>query len=121
MSKKKDHWENIYKTRDHKQVGWYQASPAISLALLSKINALPTQSIIDVGCGASTLVDNLILQGFSKITLLDLSEEALSSIKSRLGDKGNMPYYFVKDITKEIKFTNKFNIWHDRAVFHFFS
>lgn len=51
MSKTKEHWENIYKTKDHKQVGWYQESPTISLELLSKIGAEPTQSIIDVGCG----------------------------------------------------------------------
>ena len=119
MSNQKEHWENIYKTKDHKKVGWYQESPAISLKLLSKINATPEQSIIDVGCGASLLVDNLISQGYSNITLLDLSEAALVSIKSRLGEKGNTPQYFSKDITSETKFNNQFDIWHDRAVFHF--
>ena len=119
MSKNKKHWENIYKTKDHKKVGWYQESPAISLELLNKIKAERTQSIIDVGCGASVLVDNLISKGFTDVTLVDLSEEALASIKSRLGDKGNIPQYFSIDITKEIKFPTKFDIWHDRAVFHF--
>ena len=119
MSEPKEHWENIYKTKNHKQVGWYQESPDISLELLSKINSQPTQSIIDVGCGASVLVDKLIQQGYKNVTLLDLSEEALSSIKTRLADKGDIPHYLSKDITKNIEFNNSFDIWHDRAVFHF--
>ena len=104
MSQPKEHWEHIYKTKDHKQVGWYQESPMISIELLSKINASPTQSIIDVGCGASVLADTLIQQGYKNITLLDLSEKALSSIKSRLAEHGNIPQYLSKDITKNIDF-----------------
>jgi arsenite methyltransferase len=118
MSSQKDHWEDIYKTRDHKQVGWYQESPKISLELFSKINAEPSQSVIDVGCGASVLVDNLINQGYRDITLLDLSEEALSAIKRRLGDNAGIPEYLCQDITKT-KFNKSFDVWHDRAVFHF--
>lgn len=93
MSEPKEHWEYIYKTKNHKQVGWYQESPDMSIELLTKIHAQPTQSIIDVGCGASVLVDKLIQQGYKYITLLDLSEKALSSIKSRLKDKGDIPHY----------------------------
>jgi len=114
----KDHWENIYKTKDHTKAGWYQACPDISLKLLSKIDAQPAQSIIDVGCGASLLADHLIGQGFRDITLNDLSEEALSSIRIRLGEKGGVPKYLSGDITKAA-FTQPFDIWHDRAVFHF--
>jgi len=113
MSSRKDHWENIYKTRDHKQVGWYQESPKISLELFSKVNAKPSQSIIDVGCGASVLVDK-----YKDITLIDLSEEALSAIKFRLGANADIPEYLCLDITKT-KFNRPFDIWHDRAVFHF--
>ena len=119
MRAPKEHWEHIYKTKNHKQVGWYQESPDISIELLSKINAQPTQSIIDVGCGASVLVDKLLEQGYKNITLLDLSEKALSSIKSRLAEKGDIPHYLSKDITNNIEFNNSFDIWHDRAVFHF--
>lgn len=119
MRNKKDHWENIYTTKDYKQVGWYQETPAISLEILSKINARASQSVIDVGCGASVLVDQLILKGFRDITLLDLSEEALSSIRGRLGDKADIPRYLVADITKKLELSNKADIWHDRAVFHF--
>ena len=118
MSIRKDHWETIYKTKDHKKVGWYQESPDTSLNLLSKIHYQPEQSIIDVGCGSSLLVDNLVNQGFKDITLVDLSSEALSSIKNRLGDKSEIPLYLCQDITKT-SFTKTFDIWHDRAVFHF--
>ncbi|MCW9031147.1 MAG: class I SAM-dependent methyltransferase [Gammaproteobacteria bacterium] len=118
MSSRKDHWENIYRTKDHTEVSWYQESPQISLELFSKINALPSQSVIDVGCGASLLVDNLITHGYRDITLIDLSDKALSLIKSRLGDNADIPDYLSEDITS-IKFNQSFDIWHDRAVFHF--
>ena len=64
-------------------------------------------------------MDRLVQQGYKNITLLDLSEKALSSIKTRLADKGNIPHYLSKDITNNIEFNNSFDIWHDRAVFHF--
>ena len=118
MISRKEHWENVYQTKDHKKVGWYQESPDVSIELLSKIHAQSSQSIIDVGCGASVLADKLIEQGYKDITLVDLSEDALSIIKDRLGDKGNMPNYFSQDITKST-FIDTFEIWHDRAVFHF--
>ena len=118
MISQKEHWENVYQSRDHKKLGWYQESPDISLELLLKIHADSSRSIIDVGCGASVLVDRLIEQGYKDITLVDLSEKALSIIRDRLGDKSNMPNYFSQDITKAT-FTDTFEIWHDRAVFHF--
>jgi len=118
MISRKEHWEKVYKTKDHKKVSWYQESPEISLELLSKIHADSSQSIIDVGCGASVLTDKLIEQGYRDITLVDLSEEALSTIKDRLGNEGNIPSYLSQDITK-VTFIDTFDIWHDRAVFHF--
>lgn len=118
MNSKQDHWENIYKTRDHKQLGWYQNVPQISLTLLSQIKAKPSQSIIDVGCGASTLVDHLIELDYRDIVLVDLSNETLLAIKNRLGEHGDIPTYLCEDIT-QASFTKAFDIWHDRAVFHF--
>ncbi len=118
MNFRKDHWQKIYQTRDHNKVGWYQETPQISLQLLTEINARPSESIIDVGCGASALVDHLIDQGYTDITLLDLSDEALSATKLRLGKKGHLPEFICGDITK-ITFKHTFDIWHDRAVFHF--
>jgi len=117
-SGKKDHWEDIYRTRDHKQVGWYQALPEISLQLLEKIHARPEQSLIDVGCGVSTLVDHLIAKGFKKITLLDLSEQALATIKDRLADRADIPVYLSLDVGRD-ELGGQYDIWHDRAVFHF--
>ncbi len=119
MNEQKEHWENIYKVKDHKNVGWYQEYPAISLELLLKIHATPEHSVIDIGCGASLLVDNLVSQDYTNITLLDLSEAALSSIKSRLDENGNIPQYLIKDIASEVNLPKQFDIWHDRAVFHF--
>jgi 2-polyprenyl-3-methyl-5-hydroxy-6-metoxy-1,4-benzoquinol methylase len=118
MSSRKDHWENIYKTRDHTEVSWYQASPDISLELLKEIHAKPEHAVIDVGCGASLLVDNLLALDYKNITLIDLSESALALIKSRLADQADIPVYISEDITT-IEFNHPFDIWHDRAVFHF--
>ena len=118
MSIRKDHWENIYKTKDHKKVGWYQESPDTSLKLLAKIKYKLEQSIIDVGCGSSLLVDSLLKQRAKDITLVDISSEALSSIKNRLGDKADIPTYLCQDISKT-SFRKSYDIWHDRAVFHF--
>lgn len=121
MSAKREHWESTYQTKDYKKVGWYEELPRTSLELLSKVNANPSQTVIDVGSGTSVLVDHLILLGFSDITLLDLSQTALSCIEARLGDKGNIPKYLIADITKAIELPNEIDIWHDRAAFHFFT
>ena len=118
MTTQKDHWEGIYQTNDHKKVGWYQESPDISLTLLAKIYSNTEQSIIDVGCGSSLLADNLIKQGFKNITLVDISSTAISSIKKRLANDADIPVYLCQDISKTT-FNNSYDIWHDRAVFHF--
>ena len=118
MSKLKQHWENIYKEKGHQQVSWYQDSADTSLCLLDKIKAKPTNYVVDVGSGASVFVDALIEQGFNKITLVDLSREALDITKARLGDKAAIPEYRVEDVT-QLTFNEPFDIWHDRAVFHF--
>lgn len=118
MSSQKEHWEKIYKSKDHTEVSWYQESPRISLELLKEIHAKPSQSVIDVGCGASLLVDNLLTLGYKDITLIDLSDSALSLIKTRLSGNSGIPIYLSGDITK-IQFNKAFDIWHDRAVFHF--
>jgi len=118
MTSKQAHWQSIYNTKDHQKVGWYQEVPKISLDLLNKIKADPTQSIIDVGCGASFLVDYLIKANFTKITLVDLSITALETIKKRLTIKGNIPIYLSADIT-QVVLEQSYDIWHDRAVFHF--
>ncbi|MCV6638612.1 class I SAM-dependent methyltransferase [Candidatus Albibeggiatoa sp. nov. NOAA] len=112
------HWENIYQTKDHKSVSWYQEVPSISLELLDKVEASPEQSFIDIGCGASVLVDHLLERGFDNVTLIDLSSAALDIVKQRLGDKSQIPTYISQDITDD-SWVQSYDIWHDRAVFHF--
>ncbi len=118
MTQREQHWENIYQSRDHREVGWYQVSPEISLRLLDQVGISPEQSVIEIGCGASGLVDRLIERGFRKITLVDLSQKALSIVRDRLGAHGDIPDYRADDVTRLV-LGQSFDIWHDRAVFHF--
>jgi len=115
---KKDHWERVYKDKSHLEVSWHQKKPTISLALIKKIAQNNTDCIIDVGGGASTLSDFLLEEGFNNITVLDLSSNALAHAKQRLGDKSTFIEWKVEDVTNFVS-TNKYDIWHDRAVFHF--
>ena len=112
------HWENVYTTKDMSKVGWYQKEPSISLSLLQKIGSTPNDAFIDVGCGASVLADVLIDSGYRDITLLDLSSSALEIVKKRLGTMADLPLYCVGDICS-FSSTKHFDVWHDRAVFHF--
>lgn len=111
------HWDTIFKTKDYTKVFWHQSSPEVSLRL---INAYATKedAIIDIGCGASLLVDKLIETGYTNITLLDTSKTSLDIIKKRLEGKAELPKYICTDIMNFIP-TENFDIWHDRAVFHF--
>lgn len=116
---KQRHWENVYATKDVSKVGWYQETPSMTLALLKKIGSTPKDRIIDVGCGASNLADVLIDLGYCDITLLDLSASALKIIKKRLGVNAELPVYCVGDVCT-FSTGKLFDVWHDRAVFHFF-
>ncbi|MBC8209653.1 MAG: class I SAM-dependent methyltransferase [Gammaproteobacteria bacterium] len=118
MSSTQQHWQQLYDSRRPEQLGWYQQSPDFSLSLFDEIGADPSLAVIDAGCGASMLVDSLIQQGYRNITLLDLSAAALETVKTRLGKNGNIPNYRTQDITLA-SFPARFDIWHDRAVFHF--
>lgn len=115
---KQRHWENVYTTKDMSKVGWCQQEPSLSLALLQKIDSTPKDVFIDVGCGVSTLSDRLIDLGYRDITLLDISSSALEIVKQRLGASADIPHYRVGDVCT---FTSekRFDVWHDRAVFHF--
>ncbi len=115
---KQRHWENVYTTKDVSKVGWYQEMPSISLSLLGKIGSTSKDSIIDVGCGASILADTLIHSGYHDMTLLDISSSALEIIKKRLGATADLPVYCVGDVCT-FSSDKIFDVWHDRAVFHF--
>jgi len=112
------HWENVYSSKGENEVSWFQESPAPSLALIAEIDAAPSSGIIDVGGGASRLVDQLIDRGFLDITVLDLSSAALEAAKSRLGERAGRAQWLVADATTWQP-ARSYDIWHDRAAFHF--
>lgn len=112
------HWENLYATRGETEVSWFEETPAQSIQLLELVGAQPASAIIDVGGGASRLVDNLLAKGFQNITVLDLSAAALNAARARLGDKADAVKWIVADAT-EWRPTETYDVWHDRAAFHF--
>ena len=115
---RKNHWETVYQTKSPEQVSWTQEVPQTSLAFISSFGVAKTARIIDIGGGDSKLVDHLLEQGFENISVLDISEKALEKAKSRLGDKAKKVDWIVSDITEFVPNTT-FDIWHDRATFHF--
>lgn len=114
----KDHWEGVYKQRNTTDISWYQSHPEYSLALIETAGRGHTASIIDVGGGASTLVDNLISTGYNHVTVLDIAHGAIEQARARLGDRAGKVTWLECDITHYSP-TREFDIWHDRAVFHF--
>lgn len=115
---RKEHWENVFATKQETEVSWYQKQPETSLAFF-KNNAIPKDAkIIDIGGGDSYLIDHLLDMGYSDLYLLDISENAIKRIKKRLGAKANKVTFIVSDIL-DFKSEVKFDIWHDRASFHF--
>ena len=115
---RKAHWQSIYSQKNTTEVSWYQAEPVISLELIANCGLRKTDPIIDVGGGASTLVDHLIDRGYRRVSVLDISNAALAAARKRLGAKAAAATWIEADITL---FTppSKFALWHDRAVFHF--
>lgn len=115
----KTHWENVYKTKPADTVSWFQEHAEHSLALIQSIGDNKSASIIDVGAGASSLVDDLLTDGYGNISVLDLSAEALTVARNRLGGKGCNVEWIVGDICNVDLPAQTYDIWHDRAVFHF--
>jgi SAM-dependent methyltransferase len=115
---RQSHWENVYASKSENEVSWFQENPAPSLALIAEIGAKPASAIVDVGGGASRLVDHLIEQGFHDVTVLDLSAAALEAAKARLGDRADKAHWRVADATSW-ELSRTYDVWHDRAAFHF--
>ena len=115
---RKTHWENVYLTKNPDQVSWTQTIPKTSLDLIFSLQPKKDAEIIDIGGGDGTLVDHLLEAGFENITVLDISKKALEKAQERLGERANKVTWVVSDITT-FKPTKRFDIWHDRAVFHF--
>ncbi len=118
MESKQKHWETIYSTKQPNEVSWTQDVPQTSLNFVHSFNLPKTAKIIDIGGGDSKLVDFLLNEGFTDITVLDISEHALNRAKQRLGEKADKVKWVVSDIT-EFKPNTTYDFWHDRAAFHF--
>jgi SAM-dependent methyltransferase len=112
------HWEGVYTKKGENEVSWFQENPAPSLELIAQVGATPASAIIDIGGGASRLVDNLVARGFEDVTVLDLSEAALEAAKARLGGRAARVHWIVADATVWEP-PKAYDIWHDRAAFHF--
>lgn len=113
------HWVKIYETKAADDVSWYQAHPELSLAFIQSTGITADASIIDVGAGASTLVDHLIAAGYDDITLLDISNAALEIVRARVGAMAAHLAWLIGDITTISLERHRYDVWHDRAVFHF--
>jgi len=120
MSNSKEHWEKVFATKKETEVSWFQEYPETSVAFLELFNLPLNANIIDVGGGDSHFIDALIEKGYQNIFLLDISANAIERAKKRLGDKAKHVTFIVSDIT-EFQPTVKFDFWHDRAAFHFFT
>lgn len=115
---RKKHWENIYRTKELKEVSWFQPMPETSLDFVKQLNVPTTAKIIDIGGGDSFLVDHLLEQGFQDISVLDISAVAIDRAKQRLGERGDTVKWIVADIAA-FEPSEKYDFWHDRAAFHF--
>jgi ubiquinone/menaquinone biosynthesis C-methylase UbiE len=115
----KQHWEHVYTSKAADNVSWFQKHADQSLALIQSTGLSESAAVIDVGGGASVLVDDLLAAGFKDLTVLDISPAALEVAKQRLGNDANSIHWMVGDITEIVLPENRFDIWHDRAVFHF--
>ena len=115
----KAHWDQVYSTRQPEKLGWYKPALGTSLAWIEALDLDRRDAIIDIGGGASTLVDDLVDAGFESIAVLDISEHALDASKRRLGKQSELVMWLCGDITTYRLPANRFRLWHDRALLHF--
>ena len=115
---RKKHWENIYQTKELKDVSWFQPTPETSLDFFNQFKVPTTAKVIDIGGGDSFLVDHLLDLGYQDISVLDISAAAIDRAKQRLGERAKNVKWIVADAAT-FKPTEKYDFWHDRAAFHF--
>jgi trans-aconitate methyltransferase len=113
-----EHWEHIYSARPTTELSWYEGEPITSLRVIDELGLGSTAAIVDVGAGASTLVDRLLAAGFGDLTVLDVSRRALDEVRDRLGSLADLVTFVVHDVVSWDP-GRTFDLWHDRAVFHF--
>jgi ubiquinone/menaquinone biosynthesis C-methylase UbiE len=115
---RQDHWENIYQTKELKDVSWFQPNPETSLEFFKQFNVPKTAKVIDIGGGDSFLVDHLLNLGYQDISVLDISNAAIERAKNRIGERSKNVKWIVADASN-FKPSEKYDFWHDRAAFHF--
>ena len=115
----RDHWESVYGTKKPTEVSWYQATAALSLDLIRRVAPDRSAAIIDVGGGASTLVDGLLSEGYNNLTVLDVSAAALAEAATRVGPNTARVAWREANILDAVLPALAYDVWHDRAVFHF--
>jgi SAM-dependent methyltransferase len=113
------HWQSVYRTRDADAVSWYRPHLEVSLELLAESGMSAASRLIDVGGGASTLVDDLLARGLRDIGVLDIAEDALAVSRRRLGERAQQVAWYVQDVLEVALPAGRFDYWHDRAVLHF--
>ena len=114
----REHWTKLYQEKSASAVSWYQAEPEPSLRALDRFGAQPSSPFIDIGGGASNLVDALLRRGWRDVTVLDIAEPALAAARERLGTDARKVHWEVADVS-EWQPSRCYDVWHDRAVFHF--
>lgn len=118
-SSRQEHWEYVYQTKQANEVSWFQEEPAVSLDLIAASGVGRDEPVVDIGGGASVLVDRLLDQGFTDLSVLDISQAALRVAQARLGARSADIVWITDDIAAWLPPEGAFKLWHDRAVFHF--
>jgi len=118
MNSSKLHWDNVFKTKASEKVSWFQAYPKTSIEFVNLLDLPLDANIIDIGGGDSHFVDALLDKGFKNIYVLDISSEAIERAKQRLGERASKVNWIISDVT-DFKPQVQFDLWHDRAAFHF--
>jgi predicted RNA methylase len=113
-----NHWQEVYHKKNENEVSWFQKIPKTSLEFISSLNLNLNSKIIDVGGGESRLVDNLLDLGYTNVSVLDISSKSIEKTKKRLGLRSKLVNWIVSDIN-DFKPKYKYDLWHDRAAFHF--
>ncbi len=116
---KQSHWENVYRGKEADNVSWFQEHAETSLKIITRLQTDKSAHILDVGGGASTLVDDLIDSGYEVLSVLDISTGALEVAQQRLGDDADKVQWITQDVTQLQLPEESLDVWHDRAVFHF--
>lgn len=118
MDQASEHWQAVYRDRAVRSESWFRETLDQSLRLIERLNLPKDAAIVDIGAGRSTLVDDLLTEGFGHITLVDLSADALDQVRTRVGDSASLRWY-VGSVLDAAWPDASFDLWHDRAVFHF--